>query len=345
MATSGHSGPQAFQVKAWGSKDQVKIMNELEIKTARHSYLDDATLYLSQEQKEAYWLSIRINIRSYRPPRSFSFRRNPPQTVWGYATGVYQECVVWEKGIRFDYEQIYDDFDSYSQLARLMCIYASMNVDNLVMIAAAVGGPGVGVLQRPAGLTPKLIRRLDSVRVRLDVPAQFDFEVFWNPDPTTEDPCNYERVEPPDPPEQPSDPPGPGDGGASSPAANPIQNDGEEVGPLSAIPPGAFPGDFGPRNSAGSSPAVRVRIVGQAINGRNLGCNVLDPVDDLIELTGQQYSLNAADYSVTLDGSFDPGGCVGARAGYTIRYLGNPVGGAGPAGFYDPPTVVSVEAV
>lgn len=291
-------------------------MTELEIKSARYSYLDEAALYLTQEQKEAYWLSVRVNIRSYRPPRSFSFRRNPPQTIWGYATGVYQECVVFEKAVRFDYEQIYDDFDSYHQLARLMCIYASLNVDNLVMIAAAVGGPGVGVLQRPQGLTPKLIRRLDSIRVRLDVPAQFDFEVFWNPDPTTEDPCNYERKETPEPPEQPSNPPGPGAGGASSPAANPAQNNGEAIGPLSRVPAGAFPGDFSPRNEGALPTKIKINTPVELYSTCLASGSPTTRWDDVRVITGV---YDPGLFAAELYGS---GSYAGSSAGFNILYNG-----------------------
>jgi hypothetical protein len=70
----------------------------------------------------------------------------------------------------------------------------------------------------------------------------------------------------------------------------------------------------------------------------------LDPVNDFIVVDGD-YTTDLSDWTVTLDGSFDPGGCVGARTGYTVRFRGNAVGGAGPAGFYDAPTVANVEVI
>lgn len=310
------------------------------IQTQTVTYFDDATIYLTEEQVNSYYLMVRVNILSYRPPISLSFARNPPQSVWGWVTGVDQEAVVFETGLRFDYQQIYEDYDSYKQLAQLLCLYYQATSENLGSLGQAIPTSIPFTIKNVNQLSPFVRRRLDSIRVRTLVPTTFSIELFWLPDMLTGECAGaLANVPPPAPPGGSPNPPGPD---SSSPGANPIANGGIPIGPMSSIPPGAYSGDFGGRNNA--TPArYSIRVVGEAINGRGLGCSVLDPTDDTFILEGIG-SDDPGDYTVTLDGG-PVAACAGANSGFNLRYLGQVVASAGPAGFYNPPVVVSATRI
>lgn len=307
----------------------------IEVKSQTVTYFDEATFYLTEEQIDAIFLEVRINILSYRDPVSLAFTRNPPQSVWGWVTGCYQECIVSEQAIRFDYERVYRDTRDYQQIATLFCIYYKAAMESLGSLGEAIPNIGQFQIQGVDAIDNVVRRGVDSFRFKGLIPMVFSFEVFWIPKPDVGE-CTPPEIEPDEaaPPGGAPNPPGPS---SSSPGASPIANGGQAIGPMSSVPPGSFGGDFGPRNAGGQ--ITRIRVQGQAINGQNLGCNVLVPVDNTFDLQGF-YSLN--DLSVILQGPGDAGGCPGALFGYTVLADGVAVASAGPAGFYDAPTITEI---
>lgn len=203
-------------------------------------------MYLTPEQRQALFLEIRISIASYEAPISFSNTRNPQQTVWGWATLVYQESVTAEVAVRFDYQTIYRDFDSYKLLSQALCIYYKQETENLKTLTNLL--PGGLLVQYPEiqGLSVSLNRGIDSVRFVSLAKTNFTVDVFWEPD-LLEGPCQSVPVEVVDPAPQPSPSPSP-EGENSSPGSSPVANGGLPVGSLSGIPEGAFAGDYGDRN-------------------------------------------------------------------------------------------------
>jgi hypothetical protein len=232
-------------------------------------YYDSAAYYLSQEQREASFLQLQVNIRKFRPPISESFKRNPPQTVWGYVTLCYQQAIIQEIELRYDYQTIYRDLQEYSLLAQLMCVYFDAITDNQKSIADSNTAQLPYTIRTVEGLVPTINRPLDSIRVVTIVPTVFDIIAVWTVDDEAPDPCAPVRIDTPIPADEPTganpyDPTqnsDPSDEPESTPGADPTDPD------KSAIPSGAPDGDFGPRNNTfPTCNTYFVRIDGVAAN-------------------------------------------------------------------------------
>lgn len=149
------------------------------ILSERVRFLDFGAYYLSPTQIASPFLEVRVNIHEIQSPLSVSFLRNPSQSVYGYVTTCYQECVYEEIQVRYDYQSVYRNFDSYQLLAQLECIYYGAITQNQRNIADANGAQSPYTTVSVAGLTNFIKRPVDSFRFKGINPCVFDFEVFW----------------------------------------------------------------------------------------------------------------------------------------------------------------------
>lgn len=180
----------------------------LTILTATTRYLDFGAVYLTEDQMKAAFLELRVSIISMQSPLSESFRRNPPQSVYGYLTTCYQECVYEEIECRYDYQSLYRDLDSYRLLAQLDCIYYDAIATNQNSIAGSNTAQGPYTILQVDGLTNVLRRPVDSFRFKGLNPCVFDFILYWSVDSTDYGNCGVEVFDLPAPLPPSNDAPG-----------------------------------------------------------------------------------------------------------------------------------------
>jgi hypothetical protein len=231
-----------------------------QIFTQTERYLDKGALYLTQEQMDSPFLELRVKILEIQSPLSVSFRRNPPQSVYGYLTTSYQGCVYDEVECRFDYQSIYRRTADYRLIAQLLCIYYRAVAANQKSIADSNAAQGPFTILSPAGLTSDVATPIDSFRFVGLNPCVFDFEIYWLVDDTDFGTCGVEIFDLPESEEpadegQPYDPDRNSDPNADSEGVWPEPPDDPD---RTDIPEDSPEDDFGPRNSNPPPPPPRV---------------------------------------------------------------------------------------
>ena len=222
----------------------------LTILTATTRYVDYGAIYLTEDQMKASFLELRVSIVKMQSPISTSFLRNPPQSVYGYLTTCYQECIYDEIQCRYDYQSLYRHLDNYQLLAQLECIYYRAIAANQNSIASSNAAQGPYTILQVDGLTAAIRRPVDSFRFRGINPCIFDFHLFWSYDDTNYETCGVQILDlppivapsndaPPYDPNRHSDP---------NAAVEQITNDPPTDDEATTIPDDAPETDFGPRN-------------------------------------------------------------------------------------------------
>ncbi len=161
----------------------------LTILTSTVRFADYGAIYLTESQMKAAFLELRVSIQKIQSPVSVSFQRNPPQSVFGYLTTCYQECVYDEIQCRYDYQSLYRSFDNYQLLAQLECIYYRAIAANQNSIASTNTTQGPYSILQVEGLTTAIRRPVDSFRFKAINPAIFDMILFWSYDDTDYSNC------------------------------------------------------------------------------------------------------------------------------------------------------------
>lgn len=180
----------------------------LTILASSSRFADYGAVYLTSDQMKAAYLELRINIQKIQSPISTSFLRNPPQSVYGYLTTCYQECIYDEIQCRYDYQSLYRHISDYQLLAQLECLYYRAIATNQNSIASSNTAQGPYTILQVDGLTTVLRRPIDSFRFRAINPAIFDMELFWSYDDTDYGSCGVQLLDLPNPPIPSRDAPG-----------------------------------------------------------------------------------------------------------------------------------------
>lgn len=222
----------------------------LTILTATTRYADYGAIYLTEDQMKASFLELRVSIVKMQSPISTSFLRNPPQSVYGYLTTCYQECIYDEIQCRYDYQSLYRHLDNYQLLAQLECVYYRAIAANQNSIASSNAAQGTYTILQVDGLTAAIRRPVDSFRFRGINPCIFDFHLFWSYDDTDYETCGVQVLDlppivapsndaPPYDPDRHSDP-----NAASEQITSDLPTDNDKT----KVPDDSPETDFSPRN-------------------------------------------------------------------------------------------------
>lgn len=223
------------------------------LKTASYSFLDKGAVYLTKEQMDSPFLSVRYGQDSSSGYESLSREWNPERSVYARVTGCYQEAIQWEKLVRYDYEQVFYELDDFAYLGVILCAYFK---ETVTLINPTVGG----LLDYVFGIGPVLGRQVDSIRAVSNRPGQFTIELVWDDRTQFNSPCRPTVIQTPVAPIEAVPAAPPPHSLTTSPAATPA-NTANAILPLTVIPPGRFANDFGARNNQGLFWAYRYQIL------------------------------------------------------------------------------------
>jgi len=328
----------------------------------RFTITNTGSLTLTEPQRMSYAFSVFVEkVKFSSRPEYYNFRVPEPESFWGYIQLVNRDFI--QKTIQLEYrrqELINIENTEFVALHELRCLLGAHRKYNRryfqALLAQAVEGDDTppsteDITQAEIDMdsaenTAPPIPTLPTTAIWYEFPPGFGAQITMVriDYPSICRSSTDNQAAPPAPAPSAGESGGDSSGGGGDRGAPPPPI-GRRSDPLSDSPAPPPDSPDGPPTAVPGQARVRLRITGSAINGQNLGCNVLVPVDNTLILEGSEYTTDLGDYSCTLDGSFDPGGCVGSRLGYTVRFRGNPVGAFGPAGFYDAPVVVDAEAL
>lgn len=320
-------------------------------------------LTLTEAQRRAKSLTVVIEkVKQGSAPEYYNFRPPEPRSFWGYIQLVQRDFIVQETQLEYRrHRLIHWDRVDLQYLIELRCLIKALGALMICGFNTVLAETNDGIPVDPDEFGPNVDDCLPDWQIARDRSDQIQEDsitaIWYSFEPgfsgyitlTMQDyakPCDDgtgggSQAQPEaNAPAAGESGPNSVDGGGQRPGSAPPVNRSSDPTADIPSPPTDVPG--GPPSPVGGGARVRVRVQGQVINGRNLGCQVLDPIDDLLLIEGE-YNTDLSNWTITLDGGLNPGGCVGATTGYTVRYQGNAVGGAGPAGFYDAPSVVSVQ--
>ena len=319
-------------------------------------------LTLTEPQRTAYSFSVFVEkVKFSSRQEYYNFRVPEPETFWGYIQLVNRDFIQQTIQLEYRRQEIINVSNvEFVALQELRCLLGAHRKYNRryfqALLAQAVEGDDTppsteDITQAEIDMdsaenTAPPIPTLSTTGIWYEFPPGFGAQITTVriDYPSICRNANENQPAPPAPAPSAGQSGGDSSGGGGDRSAPPPPI-GRRSDPLSDSPAPPPDSPSGPPTAVPGQARVSVRITGSAINGQNLGCDVLVPIDNTLVLTGSEYTTNTSDYSCTLDGSFDPGGCVGARLGFTVRFRGTAVGSFGPAGFYEVPQVVDVVAL